>query len=243
MTSGAFAWSRRAASFSAIGAIVAMLVYPGGTYRDHSTSGYEFFHNYLSDLGATIAHDGQPNRVGAALFVASLLVLVVGMAGVLVGLGRFYSRSPNATLPVRLAILVGAFVCACFVGVAVTPENHVLSLHVLLTKLAFRAFPAVPLLLGLAARRNPAAPTRVNVAWAAMVVLLVAYVLVLDWGPRASTPIGLVVQVTAQKIVAVGAVLLLVYQSYQAERFADGGRPRERQLSREGDRSAVPTSD
>ena len=51
-----------------------------------------------------------------------------------------------------------------------------------------------------------------------MIALLTAYVVVLDFGPRASTPIGLVVQVTAQKIVAVGAVLLLVYQSILAER-------------------------
>jgi hypothetical protein len=58
---------------------------------------------------------------------------------------------------------------------------------------------------------------------------LTAYIIVLDLGPRASTPIGLVVQVTAQKIVTVGAVLLIVYQSILAERV-DQVVTTERQL-------------
>jgi len=194
-----------------------MLVYPGGTYRDHSTSGYQFFHNFFSDLGASVTFSGQPNPIGAALFVVSLVVLVVGMGGILAGLARVYSRSPRAVPLIRLGVVSGAFVCACFIGVAATPENRFRSTHVLFTKLAFRVFPVVPLFLGFAASRGERS-SRVRVAWIAMIALLTAYVVVLDFGPRVSTPIGLVVQVTAQKIVAVGAVLLLVYQSVLAER-------------------------
>jgi hypothetical membrane protein len=214
-----FMWSRRAAAFAALGAVAAMLLYPGGTYRDHSTSGYQVFHNFFSDLGATVAYNGQPNHVGAVLFVVSLVLLVVGMGALLVALVRLYSRSSSAAPLTTLAAVAGAIVCASFIGVAMTPENRFMSVHVLFTKMAFRVFPAVPLFLGLAARRNTHLPSRAGLAWAAMVVLLVAYVLVLDFGPRASTPVGLVVQVTAQKIVTVGAVLLLVYQSFQAERL------------------------
>jgi hypothetical protein len=221
-----FAWGRRAAAFAALGGVAAMLVYPGGTYLEHSGSGggYRFFHNFFSDLGATVAFNGQPNRIGALLFVVSLVVLVIGMGGILVGLGKVYSRSPSAVPFVWLATLVGVFVCASFIGVAVTPENHVRSVHVLFTKLAFRAFPGVPLFLALAARRSARRP-QVMVAWVTMLVLLIAYVAVLDFGPRASTPNGLVVQVTAQKIVAVGAVLLLVYQSFQAEKIGTSEAP------------------
>jgi hypothetical membrane protein len=215
-----FTWGRRAAAFAAAGAVVAMLAYPGGTYRDRSTSGYQFFHNFFSDLGATVTFSGQPNPIGAVLFVLCLVVLVVGMGGILGGLARVYSRSPRAVPLIRLAVVAGIFVCACFIGVAVTPENRFRSTHVLFAELAFRAFPAVPLFLGLAASRGERSSVRVGVAWVAMIALLAAYVIVLDFGPRASTPTGLVVQVTAQKIVAVGAVLLLVYQSILAERSA-----------------------
>jgi hypothetical membrane protein len=194
-----------------------MLIYPGGTYRDRSTSGYQFFHNFLSDLGATVTFSGQSNPIGAVLFVASLVVLVVGMVAILAGLARVYSRSPRAVPLIRLAVVAGVFVCACFIGVAATPENRFWSTHVLFTKLAFRVFPVVPLFLGLAASRGERS-SRDGVAWVAMIALLTAYVVILDFGPRASTPVGLVVQVTAQKMVTVGAVLLLVYQSILAER-------------------------
>lgn len=194
-----------------------MLVYPGGTYRDRSTSGYQFFHNFFSDLGATVTFSGQPNPIGSVLFVVSLVVLVVGMGGILAGLARVYSRSARAVPLIRLAVVAGVFVCACFIGVAATPENRFRSTHVLFTKLAFRVFPVVPLLLGLAASRGERS-SRAGVAWVGMIALLTAYVVVLDFGPRATTPIGLVVQVTAQKIVTLGAVLLLVYQSILAER-------------------------
>jgi hypothetical protein len=128
-----------------------------------------------------------------------------------------YSRSPRAVPLIRLAVVAGVFVCACFIGVAATPENRFWSTHVLFTKLAFRVFPVVPLFLGLAASRGERS-SRDGVAWVAMIALLTAYVVILDFGPRASTPVGLVVQVTAQKMVTVGAVLLLVYQSILAER-------------------------
>ena len=210
-----------------------MLIYPGGTYRDRSTSGYQFFHNFLSDLGATVTFSGQSNPIGAVLFVASLVVLVVGMGGILAGLARVYSRSPRAVPLIRLAVVAGVFVCACFIGVAATPENRFRSTHVLFTKLAFRVFPVVPLFLGLGASRGERS-SRVGVAWVAMIALLTAYVVVLDFGPRASTPIGLVVQVTAQKLVAVGAVLLLVYQSILAEQVQQPVIAREQVLVESG---------
>lgn len=210
-----------------------MLIYPGGTYRDRSTSGYQFFHNFLSDLGATVTFSGQSNPIGAVLFVASLVVLVVGMGGILAGLARVYSRSPRAVPLIRLAVVAGVFVCACFIGVAATPENRFRSTHVLFTKLAFRVFPVVPLFLGLGASRGERS-SGVGVAWVAMIALLTAYVVVLDFGPRASTPIGLVVQVTAQKLVAVGAVLLLVYQSILAERVQQPVIAREQVLVESG---------
>ena len=51
-----------------------------------------------------------------------------------------------------------------------------------------------------------------------LTVILVAYVGILDFGPRVSAPGGLVTQVVAQKIVALSAALIIVYQSYEADR-------------------------
>ena len=213
-----FTYGRWAAGLAAMLAAIAMLRYPGGTYRDHSTRGYSLSHNFLSDLGATVAHNGQPNGTGTALFIASLTILVFGMGGCLIGLITLYSRN-TATRRLALAAgVIAAVVCASFIGVALTPEDRMLALHIQLTRLAFRAFPLVALLMALASRADAGVPTRATVGWAMLTVILAAYVVVLDWGPSTRTPSGLVVQVVAQKVVTVAAVLLIVFQTYVADR-------------------------
>src|SRR5438045_8307484 len=105
-------------------AIVAIVRYPGGTMLDHSTPGYSFFRNFLSDLGMTVAHDGQPNALGASLFILSLCIVVVGVGGCLVGLVRLYAGSPRSRTFALAAGVIGLLVCASFIGVAVTPEDR-----------------------------------------------------------------------------------------------------------------------
>ena len=215
-----FTHGRWAAGAAGMLAVVAMLRYPGGTFRDHSTQGYSLSHNFLSDLGMTVAHNGQPNGLGTVLFIVSLTTLVVAMGGCLVGLVRLYARVPESRALARAAGAVALVVCASFIGVAVTPEDRMLSLHIALTRLAFRAFPLVALLMALASRADPAVPRRVTIGWVALAVMLVGYVAMLDFGPSTRTPSGLVEQVVAQKIVTLAAVVGIVFQSYEADRRA-----------------------
>lgn len=215
-----FTHGRWAAGIAGILGVAAMLRYPGGTFRDHSTRGYSLAHNFLSDLGMTVAHNGQPNGLGTVLFVVSLTTLVLAMGGCLAGLVRRYARVPESRTLARAAGVVALVVCASFIGVAATPEDRALSLHITLTRLAFRAFPLVALLMALASRANPAIPRRVTIGWVALTVVLAGYVVMLDFGPSTRTASGLVAQVVAQKIVTVAAVLGIVFQSYEADRHA-----------------------
>ena len=153
----------------------------------------------------------------AVLLERGDVALVFGLGGALVGLIRLYS-TPIARRLARASGVVALLVCSSFIGVAVTPEDRMLSLHILLTRVAFRAFPLVGLLMTLASYNELRLPRRVAVAWAALTVILVAYVGILDFGPRVSAPGGLVTQVVAQKIVALSAALIIVYQSYEADR-------------------------
>ena len=148
-----FARGRQATLVATALALLAMWSYPGGTMLDHSTHRYHLFQNFLSDLGMTVAYDGRANGIGALLFVASLTILVFGLGGALLGFVRLYTSS-RARPVVRAAMFLGAVVALSFLGVAVTPENRVLDLHVRLTFFAFRVFPLVPLLLAIAYARN-----------------------------------------------------------------------------------------
>ncbi len=204
-----------------------MVRYPGGTALDRASHGYSLTHNFLSDLGMTVAYDGQPNRLGALLFVLSLCVVVLGLGGCLLGFVRLYSRPAASLRWARAAGAVGFLVCAAFVGVAVTPENEAMTLHVGFTLFAFRVFPLASCFLAIASLRSKACPRRVTIAWAALTLVLVWYVGVLGWGPGLGTPDGLMINVIAQKIVAILSVSIIVYLSVEADRVMAAARDRD----------------
>jgi hypothetical membrane protein len=214
-----FARAQWAAGIGAGLGLASMVAYPGGAAFDHTSVGYSPAHNFLSDLGMTVAYDGHSNRLGAALFVMSLITLVVGLGGALVGFIRLYGQAPVARRLSYAAGALGVLVCAAFTGVAFTPENQVMALHVSFTNLAFRVFPGVTLLLTLAALFHGAFPKRVPIGWAVLTAVLAAFVVVIEWGPPFTTPDGLSAQVIAQKIVCITALLVIVYQSREADRW------------------------
>jgi hypothetical membrane protein len=199
-------------------AAVSIARYPGGTYRDQTVDGYSPFQNFLSDLGMTVAYNGEPNRLGSASFVASLVLLVLGLGSCVVGFFRQYASDPKSRKLARAAAFVALLVCLAFLGVAATPENLVMGLHVQLTLFAFRAFLVSAVLFTLASRAYPKAPPRVWIAWSALTVALAVYVSIQAWGPRVRDPNGLEVQVIAQKAIAIIAILVLLYQSVQASK-------------------------
>lgn len=191
---------------------IAMLRYPGGTVLDRSTRGYSLAHNFLSDLGMTVAYDGRPNALGALCFVVALGVLVLGLGGALAGFLRRYAVTRAATRLAYAGAAVGLLVCLAFVGVALAPEDRAMALHVRATLLAFRLLPFAVLCLTLAARASGTAPRHVVATWATLCAALAAYAALLTWGPPLGTPVGLTTYVVAQKLVALAVVLTALYQ-------------------------------
>ena len=195
----------------------AMFRYPGGTALDATTSGYSLSRNFLSDLGMTVAYDGQPNRLGAALFVLSLIVLVVGLGYGVLRIARTLSVHPAARPWARAAMICGLLAGAAFTGVAFTPENSAMDLHVAFTFWGWRIMPLVAACLALASYKSPAPRPRVAVTWLIVAVLLAGYAALLDWGPSVRTADGLVVQVVAQKAAAVTVIVALLIVAHEIE--------------------------
>jgi hypothetical membrane protein len=152
--------------------LASMFCYPGGTPLDPTTTRYSLSHNFLSDLGMTVSYSGQRNRFGALLFVGGLLCLITGAALLLLAFVRLCSTSARARRFARAAGALALASCLAFVGVAFTPENRVMSLHVDFTFWAFRVAPFATLLLTFAAHESDALPPRVTHALAALTAVL-----------------------------------------------------------------------
>lgn len=196
----------------------AMLRYPGGTTLDASTGSYSLSRNFLSDLGMTVAFNGHPNRLGAALFVLSVLLLVVGLGGAAVSIVRYLSSEPGARRWAHLAGVSTVLACAAFTGVAVTPENRVMALHVSFTFWAWRIVPAISLFLALASRSRLQLRRRGALVWFVATLVLAGYAALLNLGPSGATPAGLLVQVVAQKCATVVLILTLLISAVEVDR-------------------------
>ena len=213
--------ARRAQWIVTAGAAIAVgaaLRYPGGTALDTSTSGYSLSRNFLSDLGMTVAYNHAPNRLGAALFVISLLLLVVGLGSIAGVIARFLAVEAESRRWARLAAVPLFAACVAFAGVAVTPENRLMALHVSFTQWAWRIVPAAALFLGLASRHNARLRRRAALVWFGVALLLGAYATLLSWGPSVAQPNGLLVQVIAQKAASVVAMASLLIAASEIER-------------------------
>ena len=208
-------WS---AVVAAVLGLVAMLLYPGGTVLEHDTSRYRITQNFLSDLGMTVAYNGQPNRIGSALFVVSLGALILGFGGATIWFIRLYSSTPKSRIFAWGAGIVGLAVCLSFVGVAFTPENAAMSMHVQFTLFAFRIFPLSAALMFLAAWQSGVASSRVVGVWVFVTVSLIAYAAFLTFGPSAKIPNGLVAFVIAQKCITVAIIGALAFLCRDAAR-------------------------
>ena len=200
------------ATIAAALAILSMAQYPGGTPLDARTVGYAPAQNFLSDLGMTVAYNGQANALGAALFVASMLVMVVGCSAVLGQWVRLYAEMPESRGLARAAFATTVLAAAAFVGVAVTPENRAMPLHEAFTLLAFRAAPVAVALLAAASLRARCLPRAASNAWIALTIVLAGYLVLLAVGPSTDTGAGLRVMVLAQKLVTAmaGGLMLLL---------------------------------
>ena len=209
-------------------ALGAMLRYPGGTPLDGGTEGYSMSRNFLSDLGMTVAYNRQPNRLGASLFVASLLLLIIGLGGSLAMIVRLHWADPASRRWAKAAAACGLLACAAFAGVAVTPENHVMSIHVSFTVWAWRLTPLVAGFMTLASLESPLFRPRVPLVWLALTMLLGSYAAFLAWGPSVLSVYGLPAQVIAQKVATVLVTLGLFYIANEADRVGAYGSSRLR---------------
>lgn len=214
---------------------VAMLIYPGGTYFNPAASRYVFFENFFSDLGRTIAHDGQINMPAAALFFLSLFLAGVGLILFFVVMPGIV-RGPfiNKVLS-RLGSAAGIVAGLSFIGVAFTPADLYPAEHGDFVLRAFQSFLLAILFYIPVIFLDPAYPNKYGFVFIAFAAILGGYVWLLFWGPDLTTIEGLVIQVAGQKLVVYAAIASVLIQAHGAEGVLASSRAdRPRDLAASG---------
>ena len=122
--------------------IIAMLMYPGGAVdnklslnQEGAQIGYSFFKNFFSDLGQTISHSGNSNFFSCFLFNNSLIVIGVCFFMLFYKISNVFDENIIIS---KIGMTCGMLSGLCYVGVALTPSNLYLDMHIIFAEWIFR---------------------------------------------------------------------------------------------------------
>ena len=218
-------WHRRAFLFTLYAGlqfllftVLAMLLYPGGTFADPGTTGYDFFRNFFSDLGLRQSHSGAFQPLTAGLFVTALSTAGIALILFSFTFRAFFRRSALDRWLGYGGALFGLLAGLGYVGVALTPADLRPEGHMLAVYVAFLAFPVSTACFALAIYRQRRFSNVYGHVLLAFTGLLLVYVGFLFAGPGLESDRGITIQVTAQKTIVYAAIVTLFIAAYGAWR-------------------------
>ena len=191
--------------------IIAMLVYPGGTYFDLESSQYSLTRNFLSDLGRYKSFSGENNFISCQLFNMSLIMA----GGVFI---IFYYKV--ATLfalynkLARLGSILGGLGGFSLIAVGLTPSDLYFSLHVISAKFIFRFFLLTAIIFSWLIFKSKIINFQYAVGYIIFTILLLIYLIISEFGPSPkSNELALTFQVISQKLILIVMILSVYWQT------------------------------
>ena len=201
---------------------IAMLFYPGGTYLDSSTEGYQFFYNFLSNLGEWTARNGEINTVSAFLFNSSLIIFALSYFSFFISFLNLEIKYINSKwlsffLVASISISILSFI---FISVYSAEETSKFW-HLVFVKMAFRTLFIHAVLQTYFVIKTPKFDQFISFATLGFTILLFLFLIIMDFGPSAhGSQEGLFIQVTAQKTIVAGIMIYFFFQIRTALRLS-----------------------
>jgi hypothetical protein len=192
--------------------VAAMYFYPGGTYTNPQTTGYSFTMNFFSDLGITKTYSGVSNYISMVMFIISM----AGVGIALIFFGRngvmFFSIKSRGKAVLTISKIVAGAAGILFIGIALTPADKVLNMHIFFVKSAFSMLLLYILLITVLQTINRWDKMYVYINYLYFLILCI-YLYILFNGPDFNTPSGLMFNVVSQKIIVYVSIVNIGIQA------------------------------
>ncbi len=195
---------------------LARAVDPGGTLTNPTTVGDSVSDIFFSDLGRTLAPQGQPNPIAAWLFTFSLASIGVVLIVFFILFPRFFTRTWADASLAWLGSLAGIAAGVCFIGIALTSANLDTDQTSPLIYWAFVILAAATALYLPVLSRDRRYPKRYALVLGVFAAILAVYLYLLFFGPHTKIFAGVTIQATSQKIIAYASVTSIFIQSLGA---------------------------
>jgi hypothetical protein len=193
-----------------------MVYYEGGTYVDPVSQGYQFFFNYISDLGRLIAHSGNLNMTSFILFTISLSIWGISQIPFYIIFQYFFKMNKKMRILSTLGSLFGIFTGIFFVGIAFTPSDTLGFLHNTFVFLGFGSIFISISMFTITLFQNEEYPNSYAIVLACTSFILIIYYLALFLVPTNVNSTVLLIYVSGQKIIIYTLLLCEIYQGYGA---------------------------
>ena len=219
--------------------ITAMYFYAGGSFSNPEQSGYDFFRNYLSQLGMVRGLNGESNLISFRIWSSGMAT--TGLIFII-----YYITLPTFFETRKIAV-IGSFIsvisCICFILTGITPvdvifnlyhsSNPALSINTIYMH-DFHKFVAnnifyfgllSALIYSHVIYHSKKIDSIYGMGYYLFLVIIFLYVLILLYGPDPrSSESALIFQVTSQKIVSIFWVMSTFILSLGIKNIIDAKR-------------------
>ena len=192
--------------------ILAMVTYPGGTTIDSDRTGYSFFENFFSDLGMTRTYSGEANPLSRSLFAAGLIVVGTALIPFFLLMVSYFNGTKLERNSSRIGSAAGILAGIACIGIAATPWDLYLNLHLIFVFALSFAFLVVLFTYSIALLRHKPYLNLYARVFMAYAIMLAAYMVLMMMNPDIKTAPGLRMLATGQKIVIYSGMLCLFVQ-------------------------------
>ncbi|HSH02960.1 MAG TPA: hypothetical protein VLL52_10615, partial [Anaerolineae bacterium] len=155
---------------------IAMFFYPGSTTGNDNTTRYIFSQNFFSDLGVTTTYNGQSNTIGAILFFIALATAGIAIITFFLALPHLFQNRNHWRWLTILGSLAGIISGLGYIGVALTPADLFLNLHINAVRTAFVFFFFAVLCYLPPLWQNPSFPRFYAYIFATFALALITYI-------------------------------------------------------------------
>ena len=216
-------WYNVLFTLSAIGMIqslvllpISIIAYTGGSAVDPGAPGFSLLHNFLSDLGRSVAYSGNSNLISSLIFNISLFFTGVLLIPYFIALPKIFQGTREPYWFSILGSVIGVFFALTFVGGALTPSDLYMETHLMFGALAFISGLPIVVFHTFAILSSPIYPNRYAGIYIALGVILSVFLCSMYL--TGSSGISLVVTV-GQKFVVVSIMVCFLMQSLAARRI------------------------
>ncbi len=185
------------------GIFLAMPFYAGGTYAitDIATP-YDFFSNFLSDLGRSVSHSTDLNFHSSFLFNNAMTIFGIFYARFVYYMTDYIGNTnENIALLAKISSIIA---CLCIIGVALTPANirSLYALHILFANNIFYFGGFGSALFGYLFLKSKIIDDKYGWILIFYGISAAIYIYIMFFGPKPWESVyGLTVQASAQKAI------------------------------------------